>query len=175
MMLDYFPGTALYDWGSGLTRAYVVPEAVLVTDLGRQTDEMLGPDLDARRTVMTSIGLKTAAGIAGSPAEPGARITAESANRVTIDAGAGAGGGYLVLLDSFSPDWVATVDGLPTQIARANVLFRAIRLAPGRHVVDFRYRPWAFQAGLAASLIGLVAVAGLALTGVRTRRSPRSV
>ena len=63
-----------------------------------------------------------------------------------------------MLLDSFSDDWRATADSRPATIVRANGLFRAVRLNPGRHVVEFLYRPRAFLAGAAisAALLGMV-------------------
>jgi hypothetical protein len=164
--LDYFQSMGLYDWGPGLTRAFVVPEQAVVPDLDAQLEAMFGPRLDVRRVVMTSAAAGPPAGRAGTPAMPSARIVADASNRVVVEAAAGPQGGFLVLLDTFTPDWVATVDGLPADIFRANVLFRTVPLAPGTHRVEFVYRPWSFQVGAAVSLAGLLAV----LLLVRRRR-----
>jgi uncharacterized membrane protein YfhO len=86
---------------------------------------------------------------------PSARIVADGANRVVVEAGAGANGGYLVLLDSYSPDWRVSVDGRRADMVQANGLFRAVRLAPGRHVVEFVYRPRALIWGAAVSGVAL--------------------
>ncbi|MFQ5857202.1 MAG: YfhO family protein [Anaerolineae bacterium] len=72
--------------------------------------------------------------------------------------------GYLVLLDSYYPGWRATVDGQPATIQRANVLFRAVALESGPHVVTFAYDPLTFKSGRAISLITL---AGLIITTLR--------
>ena len=40
-------------------------------------------------------------------------------------------GGFLVLNDVWHPWWRATVDGRPTEILKANVLFRAVELESG--------------------------------------------
>ena len=50
-------------------------------------------------------------------------------------------GGFLVLNDLWHPWWFAEVDGKPAPILRANVLFRAVAMPPGRHTVRFRFRP----------------------------------
>jgi hypothetical protein len=52
------------------------------------------------------------------------------------------GGGVLVLNDIWHPWWQATVDGVPVDILKANVLFRAVVVPPGRHVVRFTFHPF---------------------------------
>src|SRR5436190_23616881 len=75
------------------------------------------------------------------------------------------------MLDSFSDDWRATVDRHPATLVRANGLFRAVRLNPGRHIVEFLYRPRAFLAGAAVSAAALFMVLGLLVLPVTARRS----
>jgi hypothetical protein len=50
-------------------------------------------------------------------------------------------GGWAVLNDLWHPWWYADVDGVPAEILKANVLFRAVAVAPGRHSIRFRFRP----------------------------------
>jgi len=69
------------------------------------------------------------------------------------------GGGYVVLLDSYDPNWVAEVDGQRAPLLEADGLFRAVRVAPGHHDVVFRYRSRPLLIGLSVSLataLGLV-------------------
>ena len=49
--------------------------------------------------------------------------------------------GFLVLNDVWHPWWFGSVDGKPADILRANVLFRAIEVPAGKHVVRFDFRP----------------------------------
>lgn len=51
--------------------------------------------------------------------------------------------GFLVLNDVWHPWWTAEVDGVPTEILKANVLFRAVQVPVGRHVVRFDFKPLA--------------------------------
>jgi hypothetical protein len=75
------------------------------------------------------------------------------------------GGGPLVLMDAFDGGWHATVDGHRVPIYRANFAFRAVRVPPGAHEVEFVYRPAAVTAGIASSAAGWLI---LALLGFRS-------
>ena len=48
----------------------------------------------------------------------------------------------LVLNDIWHPWWRATVDGVETEILKANVIFRAVLVPRGRHVVRFSFHPF---------------------------------
>lgn len=50
-------------------------------------------------------------------------------------------GGFLVLHDPWHPWWCAEIDGQSVPILRANLLFRAVALPPGRSLVRFRFTP----------------------------------
>ena len=49
--------------------------------------------------------------------------------------------GYLVLNDVWHPWWEAEIGDLPAEVLKANVLFRAVKVPPGRHRVRFAFRP----------------------------------
>ena len=49
----------------------------------------------------------------------------------------------LVLNDVWHPWWRARVGGKPADILKANVLFRAVVVPPGRQVVRFSFQPFA--------------------------------
>jgi hypothetical protein len=59
----------------------------------------------------------------------------------------------LVLNDTWYPGWQAKVDGALAPVFRVNFLFRGIFLEPGRHTVEFVYRPWQFYSTLWVSLL----------------------
>jgi uncharacterized membrane protein YfhO len=84
-----------------------------------------------------------------------------------------AGPAYLVLSDSWYPGWVATVDGQEAPIARANVLFRAVEVPAGGHLVEFRYRPTSLVLGSAVSASSVIVGLGWWLVVARRgRRKP---
>lgn len=66
--------------------------------------------------------------------------------------------GFVVLNDVWHPWWAATVDGQPSAIRRANVMFRAVAVPAGRHLVQFEFHPIAgAMAELAARLMPVAA------------------
>jgi hypothetical protein len=74
----------------------------------------------------------------------------------------------MVLTDVYYPGWIATIDGREAPILRADYAFRAVAVPPGRHVVEFRYRPASVRYGAALSMTGLVLL-GLLLAPARRR------
>ena len=62
----------------------------------------------------------------------------------------------LVLTDIWYPGWEARIDGRPATIARSNYSFRAICLPPGKHAVEFNYRPRPFYVGCGFALAALL-------------------
>jgi hypothetical protein len=80
--------------------------------------------------------------------------------------------GILVLADAYYPGWRVYVDGKEEKIYRANLFFRAVKLAAGAHRVEFRYEPRSFQIGLWISLTTL-AVIVVASAGIFIRKRKR--
>ena len=158
--VPYLMDSFLFDYGDGVApRVMVVSTAEVIGDIGQQIESSspAGGTFAPRRSSNISLPRR---------AMPDRRRAvgddhADAANRVGVQAGVGEAGGYLVLLDSFSDDWRATVDGRPATIVRANGLFRAVRLNPGPHAVEFLYRPRAFLVGAAASAAALAVVLAL--------------
>jgi hypothetical protein len=101
------------------------------------------PDFDPRRTVL----LEAEPGAEPAPPRSAAecprtvaRLLHYENTVVVIDADSVCGG-YVVLNDVWQQWWTVTVDGKPADILRANVLFRAVEVTPGRHTVRFQFKP----------------------------------
>jgi len=73
----------------------------------------------------------------------------------------------LVLSETWFPGWIARVDGVVVPLHRADSVFRAVRVEPGRHTVAFAYEPRSFRNGALLSAGTLVLMA-LILLGART-------
>jgi Bacterial membrane protein YfhO len=162
IQVPYFFESFLFDWGSGVSsRVFVVPDARVVADTNRQVSMLFEGGWDAKVTALVERE-PAAAGIAGSAStQPTAAIVADGANRVVVEAAAGATGGYLVMLDTYTDDWRVRVDGQPASMVRANGLFRAVRLVTGPHVIEFVYRPRALLVGLGVSVAALLLLIAL--------------
>jgi len=100
------------------------------------------PDVDPRRTVLLDRppGPAPAAGAIGVFAGT-ARIARYDNAEVIVEVDAPSGA-FLVLNDVWQSWWRADVDGAPVDILKANVLFRAVQVPPGRHVVRFAFHPF---------------------------------
>jgi hypothetical protein len=51
-------------------------------------------------------------------------------------------GGILLLNDVWHPWWRVSIDGHEADILKANVIFRAVAISPGRHLVRFSFHPF---------------------------------
>lgn len=83
----------------------------------------------------------------------GERVSVRTGASVPLD---------LILRDQLMPGWSATVDGRPAGMARHDTVFRRVQVPPGRHQVEFVYRPASYQTGLyglcLASLLVTIAI-----------------
>ncbi len=147
-----------------LPRAFLVPESVVVPE----TDSLrvaLSPGFDPRRAVVLEEGTALERDPAWNESGTNVRLIARQASRIALEARLSAPG-VLVLLDSWEKGWQATVDGVPAPVLRADGAFRGVRLAAGKHRVEFRYVPPGLREGLYLGLAGLL---GLALAAIRQK------
>jgi hypothetical protein len=120
-----------------------LPRVLLATewrkaDFGELMERGGWPDVDPRRTVLLEhASLFEPSGSAGT-----ARILSYQNTDVEIEADA-PGGGFVVLNDVWHPWWRASIDGMPVELMKANVLFRAVAVPPGKHLVRFTFHPFA--------------------------------
>jgi hypothetical protein len=171
----------IYENHAALPRVRVVHDAVQVTDesaavswareqgaspkhageLGLDRTVILEPDERGQYPLLPAGD--------GSPAEY-ARITDETdPDTLTVEAHLDSPG-LIVLSDTFYPGWRAWVDGEAASIHPADLLFRAIPVPAGTHVVTLRYQPRSFSAGVVLFLVS-AATCGALLVSHRVERS----
>lgn len=154
------PGVRRFANPRALPRAFVTyqadaappPEALLP----RLADERFDPLV---ASFVEGDPLPRAAGAPprGTPAE----VVRDEPHLVEVDATLAAPG-LVVLADTFHPDWVASVDGVPAPIVATNHLFRGVRAPAGRHRIRFEHRPLPLWAGAGVSALALVCLGALA-------------
>jgi hypothetical protein len=66
--------------------------------------------------------------------------------------------GYLLQREAWYPGWRARVDGADVPLLRADVLFRAVALAPGEHDVEIFFDSGSFKRGALASAGALIVI-----------------
>jgi hypothetical protein len=135
--------TYVYENPRALPRVLFV-DAARPADFGAIITSGSWPDgFDPRREVLLPAAALPAGAVAGSDAgSPGrAAITLYENTRVDVDVEAERAG-WLVLNDVWHRWWRVEVDGMPADLERADVLFRAVRLEPGRHRVSFTFHPF---------------------------------
>src|SRR5262249_3008506 len=139
-------GVSVYENRDVLPRAYVVFSAVFAPDVPSAMSAVLDPAHDPTRSVVL-VGeppfpaTPTALGMAAP-----ARWRIDEPERVVVEVDLPAPG-YLVLSDTYSSGWEATVDGQPVAVLRANAVFRSVPVPKGQHAVEFIYHPRPFTTG----------------------------
>ena len=167
----------IYRNEAALPRAFMAAEARCL-DTAEVLKRIRARIVDFRREVLLTDCLDATPGDDRSPRRdapsPGtARIERYGADRVVITAESDRGG-YLVLTDAWFPGWTASVDGRETRVERADHAFRAVKLGPGRHDVEFRYVPMSVRLGLALSALAAVVTGALAWPGTASRTTSPS-
>lgn len=82
--------------------------------------------------------------------------------------------GWLLVTDSWSRGWTATVNGRGSEVWGGNYLFRAVRVGAGVNAIDFRYRPFGYPWLVAVSWGLLLVVAARCVTASIAARRRRS-
>jgi hypothetical protein len=127
----------VYENTAAMDRVLFATEA-RSADFARLLKDGAWPDADLRTTVL----LEAAPSDPAARAPGSVRILDYRNTEVVVEADSPSGG-WVVLNDLWHPWWFAEIDGKPTELLRANVLFRAVEVPPGKHTVRFVFRPLA--------------------------------
>jgi len=150
---------AVYLNHDALPRVFVVHSARAVPDDAQTLRILREPAFDPLVEVLL------AAEQVGTGQPP--TMGADKAELLTYDTGRiavevqAATDGYLVLTDTWYPGWRARVDGQESPVLRADLIFRAVQVPAGEHMVEFTYAPGSFRVGLWVSAAALFVLSGL--------------
>ncbi|KAA6310244.1 hypothetical protein EZS27_038420 [termite gut metagenome] len=91
-------------------------------------------------------------------------LTTYSPNRLVYETSSSTDG-IAVFSEIYYPDWEATIDGMPVEIARADYILRAMNIPAGNHTVEMWFKPKSLRAtesiaygGSALLIIGMIAL-----------------
>jgi hypothetical protein len=86
------------------------------------------------------------------------QLTDYAANRLEYSANI-AGDAFVVFSEIYYPEgWVATIDGIETDILRANYVLRALNVPDGQHTIVFEFRPRVYSYGNTATTISSILI-----------------
>lgn len=140
-------------------RVRLVSKAEVVSGTESAYQRVLEEDFDPNRVVL----LERDSGHVGLGPDAEAkflRLQDLGPNQVQVEVDS-SGGGWLVLSDLWYPGWRAELDGETIELFRADYLFRAVHVPPGRHLIRFKYFPAHIVVGMLMSLIAWISVVGL--------------
>ncbi|WP_441511941.1 hypothetical protein [Bosea sp. TAF32] len=128
----------IYENPRALPRVLLVTEAQKADFDAILTTGQWPTGFDPRRTVLLDRDPPPLATGAIGPAKVAIRDYGTTTVTLAVDAPRG---GYLVLNDVWHHWWRVEVDDRPAELLRANVLFRAVVVPPGKSTVRFVFRP----------------------------------
>ncbi|MEK6324713.1 MAG: YfhO family protein [Acidobacteriota bacterium] len=166
-------GVSLYENREAMPRAFFARDVIEVESASASLEVLREAGFDPHTAAVIETGNRVATAPNSRPprAYVFPKIIEDRRNRVVIETNFGEEG-LLVVSDNYYPGWRAFVDGLPTEVFRANHTMRAVNVPAGHHMVSFAFMPAtlfvSIYSSLAAAALILVA---LILGAVKRRRS----
>jgi len=136
-----------------LSKARIVHDYEIIEDQNKILERIKDSDFDYRNSVILekqphlNIGQKDTLSVS-----EGAEIIENKINSVIVKAKLQTPG-ILVLSQNFYPAWKAHIDGKPTEIYRANYVFRALVLDRGEHRIRFVFDSKPYKVGKTCTLL----------------------
>lgn len=142
---------------SRLPRAFLVDEYRLEMDDGKALRMIEEGEIDPATTVLL---VKEPEIVPETGGTLEARIIGYSFNRVIVHTESSKPA-LLILTDAFAEGWEVEVDDQSAELMRADVMFRAVCVPAGTHLVSFHFQPKHFRLGLMLGGIGVFLLCGL--------------
>lgn len=168
------PSFYIYELKNPLPHTFIVHKAEVIPDGEQVLNKFLEEDFDPQKEVLLEEPFTQFAQLDKlDQLDQSVTITTYLPEKVVIAAQTESPG-FLVLTDTYFPRWEAKVDGQPAKIYQADYLFRAVRVEPGQHQVEFEYKPKEIYLGAKISLGTLAFVIIFSLYWLIRRRFAKS-
>ncbi len=170
--------TYLFRLASDNPYAWVTPVAVKAND-DQVLSTVLDPRFDVRRAALfdnsADVTVAPAVRALPDPLPITARVLSHAPGKVQIDLSAPAPkGATLVVSENYYPGWLATVDGRPARLGRADFTLIGVELPEGARRVELEFTSPSYQTGKAVTWIAIgLALVALAAGVWRDRRGGR--
>ncbi len=152
----YQKEVSIFERPTALPRAYIVHRAIFEPDktkslnligrlntAGRQGIIISDPDNENLSVQLNSTPIEDASSV---------KIIHENPNEIFLTAQM-EHPGFVVLTQSYHPDWKVTIDGKNAKVFQTNYLLRSVFVPQGTHEIKFTFMPLSFYAGSLLSLL----------------------
>jgi len=130
---------ALFEDTAALPRATLFSNWEIVTNDEAALAKMIEPSFDPARAILLTKPLP-AQPSGTNPDLAAVKITSYAPATIHLEA-APTKPSVLMMADKYDPDWQVFVDGKRGEVLKCNYLMRGVYLEPGKHEIEFRFRP----------------------------------
>lgn len=143
----------IWRFEQSLPRTIAVANSIVLHSENDQLETVLSESFDTEDAVIIENGLPrdTPSDFIGS-----STILSYLPSQVILEANLSAPG-YVVLSDTYDPNWKVFVDDREKKVLRANYAFRAVEVPLGLHKIRFSYEPIWITLGLYGTIVGIIA------------------
>lgn len=162
----------LYSYSRALPRATIIRRPLVIGEPEAALARVIAPDFDPRAQAL--VDAEPVSQVQGGPPAREDRVAfLQKSPEHGVLAVQLVAPALVVVSDAYYPGWLASVDGNPVRIYRANYAFRAVYLPAGRHEVHFEYKPWSVRAGVTITAVAGFLVAALLVVDPISARARR--
>ncbi len=154
---DDATGIRVFEMPLSMPRAWIVHNATQVSSPDQIRNALINPSLDlAQSTFLLGAMPSPMENCAGDSVQ----VMREEPQFVTVEANLNCRG-MVIVSDSYSKDWTATVDGKRAPLYAAYSIIDGIAVDPGAHRIELRYRPVSFYLGASLSIASWLVIAAM--------------
>ncbi len=161
---------ALFEYAAALPRAKLYARWQVNPNAAATLEKIFDPGFDPQNEVIVAGGVAESATNTASDVAAGRVDFAGYAPKDMVLNAEAAAPSVLLLNDHYDQDWKVWVDGRPDTLLRCNYLMRGVYLAPGSHLVEFKFQPPVrlLYVSLAAILLALLGLGYLWFSDVKS-------